>query len=92
MVLAQQPVKGQGLVDIIFDTAGELSVFARPLRDPGGQIAARLGGLAPVVERAQLLQTVAVDLARHVVERISGKMHATTLISRHPPPTKISSV
>jgi hypothetical protein len=28
MVLARQPVKGQRLVDVVFDPAGELGIFA----------------------------------------------------------------
>ena len=43
MMLARQPVKGQRLVDILFDPAGELGVFGRPFGEPGRKIAARLG-------------------------------------------------
>jgi hypothetical protein len=55
MVLARQPVEGQGLVDIVFDPAGELGIFRRPLGEPGGQIAPRLDEVAPIIQPAQLL-------------------------------------
>ena len=82
MVLARQPVEGQRLVDILFDPAGELGIFARPLGKPGRQIAARLGKIAAVIQPAQLLQAVVVDPARHVVECIPQEMHIAALIGR----------
>ena len=54
----------------------------RPFGEPGGEIAARLGEIAPVVEPAQLLQAVVVDLARHVVERVAQEMHVAALLGR----------
>ena len=74
MVLARQPVEGQRFVDILFDPAGELRILRRPLGEPGGEIAARLDEITPIVQPAQLLQTVVVDPARHVVERVAEKM------------------
>ena len=71
MVLARQAIESQCLVDVLFDPAGELGIFARPFGEPGGEIAARLGEIAPVVEPPQFLQTVIVDPARHVVEGVS---------------------
>ena len=34
MMLTRQSVKGQRLVDILFDPAGELGVFTRPFGEP----------------------------------------------------------
>src|SRR5262249_60665990 len=48
----------------------------------GGEIAARLDEITPIVQPAQLLQTVVVDPARHVVERVAQKMHIAALVSR----------
>jgi len=55
MVLARQPVKGQRLVDVLFDPAGELGVLGSAFGEPGGQIAARLGKVPPIVQPAQFL-------------------------------------
>src|SRR5215831_12179470 len=82
MVLAWQAVEGQRLDDVLFDPARKLWIFARPFGEPGSQIAARLGEIAPVIEPTQFLQAVIVDATRHVVERISQKMHVTALIGR----------
>src|SRR5215472_16895456 len=82
MVLARQPVEGQSFVDILFAPAGELRILRRPLGEPGGEIAARLDEITPIVQPAQLLQTVVVDPARHVVERVAQKMHIAALVSR----------
>jgi hypothetical protein len=71
MVLARQPIESQRFVDVLFDPAGELWVFARPFGEPGGEIAARLGQIASVVQPPQFLQAVIVDPARHVVECVS---------------------
>src|SRR5215472_2732983 len=80
MVLARQPVKGQGLVDILFDPTGELEVFAGPFSEP--EIAARLGEVAAIIEPTQLLQAVVIDATWHVVERVAQKMHVAALIGR----------
>jgi hypothetical protein len=50
--------------------------------EPGGQITPRFGEVAPVIERAQLLEVVVVDLARHVAERVSEEMDIAALIGR----------
>ena len=71
MMLAWQAIEGQRLVDILFHPAGELWIFTRPFGEPSGEIAARLGEIAPVIKPAQLLQTVIVDTAWHVVESVS---------------------
>src|SRR2546423_15260512 len=42
----------------------------------------RLGKIAPVIQPAQLLQTVIVDPARHIVERVAQEMHIAPLIGR----------
>src|SRR6516164_9749565 len=42
----------------------------------------RLAEITPVVKPAQFLQTVVIDLARHVIERIPQKMHVAALPGR----------
>ena len=49
VMLTRQPVEGQRLIDVVFDPTGELGIFARPLGEPGGQIATRFGEIAPVI-------------------------------------------
>jgi hypothetical protein len=80
MVLARQAIEDQRLVDVLFDPAGELWIFARPFGEPGGEIAARLGEIASIVEPAQFLLAFIVDAARYVVERVSQEMHVTALV------------
>jgi hypothetical protein len=75
VVLARQPVESQRLLDTLFDPAGQLGIFAGPLGEPGGELAARFAEIAAVVQPTQLLQAVVVDPARHVVERIPEEMH-----------------
>ena len=82
MVLARQAIKGQRLIDVFFDPAGEFGIFARPFGEPGGEIAARLGEIAPIIKPAQFLQAVIVDAARHIVERIPEEMYVAALIGR----------
>src|SRR2546430_15448511 len=48
LVLTRQAVKRQRLVDVLFDPAGELRILRRPLGEPSGQIAARLGEIAAI--------------------------------------------
>jgi len=49
MMLTRQSVKSQRFVDVLFDPAGELGVFAGPFGEPGGQIATGLGEIAAVI-------------------------------------------
>jgi hypothetical protein len=56
VMLPRQPVKSQRFVDVLFNPAGELGIFARLFGEPGGQIATRFGEVTPVVQPAQLLQ------------------------------------
>src|SRR3954451_390337 len=85
MMLAWQPIESQRLVDILFDPAGQLWVFAGPFGEPGGEIATRFSKVTAIIEPAQLLQTVIVDAARHVVERVSQK-NARNSADMPPPP------
>ena len=75
MMLARQPVEGQGLFNVLLDPAGQLRVLALPLDQPGGEIPPCLAEIASVVQPAQLLQAVIVDFARHIVERIPQEVH-----------------
>ena len=56
--------------------------FACHLAEPAGEVLARLGELAAVVEPAQLLQAVVVGLARQVVERVAQEVHVAALPGR----------
>jgi hypothetical protein len=49
MMLTRQSVKRKCLVDVLFDPAGELGVFARPFGEPSSQIATGLGEIAAVI-------------------------------------------
>ena len=82
MVLAGQPVEGQRLLDVLLDPAAELGVGRLPLGEPGRQIPPGLGEVAPVVEPAELAQTVVVDLARHVIKGVAQEVHITALPCR----------
>ena len=71
MVLAGQPVEGEGVLDRFLDPIDELAISVRPFGDPCGEIAAGLLNISPVVEPAQLLQAIVVGLARQVVEGVA---------------------
>src|SRR5690242_5645948 len=73
--------RGQGLLDVVLDPVAQPGVFALPLGKPLNNIAAHLGEIAPIVEPAQLLQTIVVDLARYIIERVSEEMHVAALPS-----------
>ena len=83
MVLAGQAVEGEGLLDIVFNPADELFVAAAPFGDPSREIAAGFLDRASIVESAQLLQAVAVGLARQMVESICGGSGRST-VGRRP--------
>src|SRR4029077_10252568 len=82
MVLAGQPVEGEGVLDRFLDPIDELSVAVAPFGDPGGEIAAGLLEVSPVVEPAQLLQAVVVGLARQMVQSVAEEVHVTSLAGR----------
>ena len=42
-----QPVKGESLLNILFDPRAQFGVFLLPAQQPGAQISASLGGVAP---------------------------------------------
>ena len=71
MVLARQAVEGEGFLDRFLDPIDKLPVAVAPFGDPGGEVAAGLLDVSPVVEPAQLLQAVVVGLAREMVEGVA---------------------
>src|SRR5580693_2952940 len=79
MVLARQTIEGQRLLNGLFDPGDQLLVAGAPFGDPGGKIAAGLLGRAPVVQPAQLLQTIIVGLARQMVEGVAQKVDVASL-------------
>jgi hypothetical protein len=82
MVLAGQPVEGEGVLDGFLDPIDELWVAGRPFDDPRGEIAAGLLNISPVVEPAQLLQAVVVGLARQMVQGVAEEVHIASLDGR----------
>jgi hypothetical protein len=56
MMLARQPVIGEGLFDGLLDPIGELFVSARPLSEPSGKVGFRFGEISAVIEPAQFLK------------------------------------
>ena len=60
MVLARQPVEGQGLLDVLLDPAAQLGVGRLPLGEPGREITPGLSEVPSVVQPAQLAQAVVV--------------------------------
>jgi hypothetical protein len=55
------------------------SIFALPLREPLGDVTADLAEIAPIVNPAQLLQTIVIDFARHIIELVAQKIDVTAL-------------
>jgi hypothetical protein len=71
-----QPVKGKGLLDIVFHPRAELGVFFLPAQQPGYQISASFLSVAPIVKPSQFDQTVVGDFAWQIVERIAQDVAA----------------
>jgi hypothetical protein len=81
VVLSRQPVKGEGLLDILFDPGAKFGgIFpasaAARRSDPTG-----FGGVAPVVEPSQLNEAIVAAFAWQIVEGIAQEMH----VVRQPP-------
>ncbi len=74
-----QSVGGEGFLDIGFDPRAEFRVLVRSAREPGAEIGARLGGVAPVGEPAQFLHARAVGGAGQVIEGVAHEVHVATL-------------
>ncbi len=74
-----ETVKGQRLTDRILDPVRELGVFRRPLRQPRRQIALGLREIPPVVQPAQLLETVIISLAGEVIQRMAEEVDRAPL-------------
>ena len=62
VVLSGQPVKGEGLLDILFNPRAQFGVFLLPAQQPGAQISASLGGVAAVVKPSQLNEAIVAAL------------------------------
>ena len=60
---------------MLLDPVRQRAVAALPALQPSGQVPARLGLVAAMVQPAQLLQAVVVPLARHVIQRVAQEMH-----------------
>ena len=69
-----EPVKGQRLTDRILDPVRELGVFRRPLRQTRRQVSLGLREIPPVVQSAQLLETVVIGLAGEIIQRIAEEV------------------
>ena len=74
MVLAWKAVEAQRLFKILFNPGGEPGIFARPSRQPGGQIVERFSQIAAGIEPAQLLQAIVIDFARYIVQGVAQEM------------------
>ena len=74
MVGQWKTVKGQRLTDRILDPIRELGVFRRPLRQLRGQVSWGLREIPPVVQSAQLLETVVIGLAGEIIQRIAEEV------------------
>jgi hypothetical protein len=81
VVLARQPVEGQGLLDALLDPTAQLQVSGLPLGEPCREVAPGLAEIASVVQPPEFPQAVVVDLAWHVVERVAQEVHVTALPS-----------
>ena len=66
----RQAVKGEGFLDLRFDPSGQFRVFGRPAFEPGGEVLAGFGAVAPIVEPTQFGQAVVATFARQMVERM----------------------
>ena len=82
VVSSRQPVERQRLADAPLDPVDQLRVLALPFADPGRQIPLGLLEVPPVVDPAQLLQTVVVRLARQVVQGVAQEVHVAALPGR----------
>src|SRR5438874_7525915 len=79
MFSSTQPVSLEYLPDhLASQAARSRRASGRSRRSPGSGFAGPRTGSQP----AQLLQAVVIDPARHVVERVTKKMHVAALISR----------
>ena len=88
MVLARQPVEGEGVLDCFLDPIDELLITGAPFGDPGGKIAAGLLDIPPVIKPAQLLQAVVVGALstcqiKDVKDHRLARAYAAVAASRH---------
>src|SRR5450631_2634285 len=81
MVLARQPVEGEGLLDGFLDPADELRIAGSPFGDPCGEVLVSLLDRTTVIEPAQFLQAVVVGLARQVIEGVAEEVDVAALES-----------
>ena len=54
VMLARQPVEGEGLLDVVLDPVGELGILGLPAIEPSCQIAPRLADIAAVTRPFKL--------------------------------------
>ena len=73
VVLPRQQVERQRLAHGVLGPVGKLGVALLPAPQPGGQVGLSLLQVAPVIDPAQLLQTVVVGLSRQVVQPLRRK-------------------
>ena len=59
VVTSRQSIKRQRFFDVLFHPVTQLSILARPLRQPRGEVLPRLLRITPFVEPAQLGQAFA---------------------------------
>jgi hypothetical protein len=78
-VLARQPIEGERLLYVLLDPAAKLGVGGLPLGRRSREVAPRFDGVAPIVKSPALAQAIAVDLARHLVERVAQEVQVAAL-------------
>ena len=71
VVFSGQPVKSKGFLDVLFHPRAELLILFLPAQEPGGQISAGFGGVAPVIKPPQFHSAIVAAFARQIVERIT---------------------
>jgi type IV secretory pathway TrbL component len=70
-MLAWQAIERKCLFHIVLDPIAQLRIAGTPFLQPGSQIFARFLNAAPIVDPAQLGQTIVVCFPRPIVERIA---------------------
>jgi hypothetical protein len=79
MMLPRKPVECEGLLDRFLDPSDEFWVAGSPFGDPCGEVLAGLFDRTAVVEPAQFLQAIVIDLARQMVEGVAEEVDVAAL-------------
>ena len=79
MMLARQPVEGEGFLDGFLDPGDELGIAGSPFGDPCGEVLAGLLDRTAIIEPAQFLEAVVVGLARQVIEGVAQEVDVAAL-------------